>query len=107
MQLTNARVIAALFTLSLGAAFAAAPQSSVVHVAPTLGYTVVARYPHLTSSYTEGFLYLDGLFYEGVGLGGHSAVLAVQPETGKIVRRADLAPEYFGGGMLGRGRATC
>ena len=100
MQLTTARTIAALWMLSLCAGFAAAPQSSVVHVPPTLGYTVVARYPHLTSSYTEGFLYLDGLFYEGIGLEGHSAVLAVQPETGKIVRRANLAPEYFGEGIV-------
>ena len=99
MQLTTAKIIAALFTLSLGAAFAAAPQS-MVHVPPTLGYKIVARYPHSTSSYTEGFLFLDGLFYEGIGLEGHSAVLAVQPETGKIVRRANLAPEYFGEGIV-------
>ena len=31
--------------------------------APVLGYQVVARYPHSTASYTEGFFYLNGLFY--------------------------------------------
>jgi glutamine cyclotransferase len=30
--------------------------------APVEGYKVVATYPHSTSSYTEGFFYLDGLF---------------------------------------------
>ena len=64
------------------------------------GYTVVGRYPHLKSSYTEGFFYLDGLFYEGTGREGQSAVLAIQPETGKVVRRVLLADEYFGEGIV-------
>lgn len=100
MQLTAARAIAVLWILSIGAVFATSSQSIAVHVAPTLGYTVVAHYPHSTSSYTEGFFYLDGLFYEGTGLQGHSAVLAVQPETGKIVRKVNIAPEYFGEGIV-------
>jgi glutamine cyclotransferase len=67
---------------------------------PTFGYTVVARYPHSTTSYTEGFFYLDGLFYEGTGLEGHSAVLAIRPETGKPIRKVELPPEYFGEGIV-------
>ena len=65
--------------------------------APVSGYKVVAKYPHSTDSYTEGFLYLNGLFYEGTGLQGHSMLAAIQPETGKVVQRLDLAPQYFGG----------
>ena len=38
--------------------------------APVYGYKVVAKYPHSTSSYTEGFFYRDGLFYEGTGMSG-------------------------------------
>jgi glutamine cyclotransferase len=68
--------------------------------APTMGYTVVARYPHSTDSYTEGFFYLDGLFYEGTGIEGHSALLAIQPETGKPVQKRELAPQYFGEGIV-------
>jgi glutaminyl-peptide cyclotransferase len=49
--------------------------------APILGYKVVAHYPHSTDNYTEGFFYLDGLFYEGTGIAGHSALFAIQPET--------------------------
>ena len=30
--------------------------------APVSHYKVVARYPHATSSYTEGLFYLDGIF---------------------------------------------
>lgn len=74
-----------------------------VAAAPTMGYTVVAKYPHSTESYTEGFLYLDGLFYEGTGIAGHSALLAIQPETGKPVQKRELAPQYFGEGIVNWG----
>jgi glutaminyl-peptide cyclotransferase len=68
--------------------------------APILKYKVVAEYPHSTDSYTEGFLYLDGLFYEGTGIAGHSALLAIQPETGQPVQKRALAPQYFGEGIV-------
>jgi glutamine cyclotransferase len=68
--------------------------------APVSGYRVVAKFPHSTESYTEGFLYLDGLFWEGTGLKGHSAVMAIQPETGKIIQRLELPEEYFGEGIV-------
>jgi glutamine cyclotransferase len=68
--------------------------------APIYGYRVVATFPHSTESYTEGFFYLDGIFYEGIGINGHSAILAVAPETGRILQRHDLPPEYFGEGIV-------
>jgi glutamine cyclotransferase len=61
---------------------------------------VVATYPHATSSYTEGFLYLKGMFYEGTGMSGRSAVLAIDPATGTVSQRHDLAPQYFGEGIV-------
>lgn len=67
---------------------------------PVFGFKVVARYPHSTQSYTEGFFYLDGLFYEGTGLKAHSAVLAIQPETGQPIQKAELPQEYFGEGIV-------
>jgi glutamine cyclotransferase len=70
---------------------------------PVYGYQVVRTYPHSTQSYTEGFFYLDGLFYEGTGLTGHSALLAIQPETGKAVQENDLDPRYFGEGIVDAG----
>ncbi len=70
------------------------------NAAPTYSYKVIATYPHSTESYTEGFLYLDGIFYEGIGIKGHSAVLAVAPETGRTLQRHDLPPEFFGEGIV-------
>ncbi len=68
--------------------------------APVYGYKVVAKYPHSTASYTEGFLFLNGLFYEGTGLEGHSQVLAEDPATGQATQHVDIAPKYFGEGIV-------
>ena len=68
--------------------------------APVYGYKVIARYPHSTGSYTEGFFYLNGLFYEGTGLNGHSEVLAVDPASGQVLQHIDVPPQYFGEGIV-------
>lgn len=68
--------------------------------APIAGYQVIAKFPHSTENYTEGFFYLDGIFYEGTGLEGHSQVLATQPQTGKTLQHVEIPPEYFGEGIV-------
>ena len=68
--------------------------------APVDGYEVVAIYPHSTDSYTEGFFYRDGKFYEGTGRNGQSAVMALDPKTGKPIVQHTLPPEYFGEGIV-------
>jgi glutaminyl-peptide cyclotransferase len=68
--------------------------------APVDGYKVVATYPHSTTSYTEGFFYLDGLFYEGTGMFGRSAVMAIDPASGTARQRHDLPAQYFGEGIV-------
>lgn len=68
--------------------------------APVANYTVVHTFPHSTESYTEGFFFLNGLFYEGTGLTGHSAILVTEPESGKVVQQLELSPRYFGEGIV-------
>jgi glutaminyl-peptide cyclotransferase len=68
--------------------------------APIYTYKVIAKYPHSTDSYTEGFFYRNGLFYEGTGMNGHSAILVTQPETGKPIQRRDMPAQYFGEGII-------
>ena len=68
--------------------------------APVFGYTVVSRFPHSTQNYTEGFFYLNGLFYEGTGLEGRSALLVSQPGAAQPVQSLTLAPQYFGEGIV-------
>src|SRR5258708_9843569 len=74
------------------------------NTAPIYGYRIVATYPHSTDSYTEGFFYLDGIFYEGIGISGQSAVMATAAETGKVLQRHNLPPEYFGEGIVDWGQ---
>lgn len=90
------RCLTACALLSAAASTSAATPAA----APVSGYTVVAKYPHSTDSYTEGFLYLDGLFYEGTGMEGRSALLAIQPSTGKPVQQRVLPRQYFGEGII-------
>src|SRR5277367_6700894 len=87
------------FSLSL-ALFISMFNGGGTSAAPIDGYRVVAKYPHSTNSYTEGFLYLNGTFWEGTGIVGRSAVMAVDPETGKTSQRRDLSPQYFGEGIV-------
>ena len=96
MRLTIPRLRELTVTLAIAASLV----SAKCEAAPVSGYRIVATYPHSTNSYTEGFFYFDGLFYEGTGLSGHSAVMAIQPKTGKIIREIDLPQQYFGEGIV-------
>jgi len=90
-----------LRTLFLGFTFAISMLiGGYTNAAPIYGYKVVARYPHSTDSYTEGLFYLDGIFYESIGITGRSAVMAIAPETGRTLLRHDLPSEYFGEGIV-------
>lgn len=72
----------------------------LLNAAPVHGYKIVAKYPHSTQNYTEGFFYLGGLFYEGIGLNGHSGIVVTVPETGKVLQQIHLPDEYFGEGIV-------
>jgi glutamine cyclotransferase len=67
--------------------------------APVYRVKVVRTFPHSTSSYTEGFFFRDGLFYEGTGLEGHSQIL-VYPPSGKVIQHYDVPAQYFGEGII-------
>lgn len=94
--------VSAAHILHLTLAFAAIPAAlpAVLLAAPASGYKIVAEFPHSTSSYTEGFFYRDGPFYEGTGLKGSSAVLVIEPETGKVLQSRSLPDQYFGEGII-------
>jgi glutamine cyclotransferase len=61
---------------------------------------VVAKLPHSTENYTEGFFYRDGRFYEGTGREGHSSLIVTEPKTGRVIQQHDLPREYFGEGII-------
>jgi len=65
------------------------------------GFEVVARYPHDAEAFTQGLVYHeDGILYEGTGLWGESSLRRVDLATGAVLQRRDLAPQYFGEGIV-------
>ncbi len=70
---------------------------------PVFNYQIVAKYPHSTHSYTEGFFFLNGNFYEGTGLQGHSEILVTDPATGQVQQHVAILPPYFGEGIVNWG----
>lgn len=62
-------------------------------------YTVVNTYPHDRDAFTQGLVYLDGIFYEGTGLYERSTLRKVKVDTGAVLQQINLSPELFGEGI--------
>jgi len=66
---------------------------------PEYTFKIVRTFPHDPTAFTQGLAYSDGFLYEGTGLKGRSSLRKIHLETGEIVQRVDLAPEFFGEGI--------
>jgi glutaminyl-peptide cyclotransferase len=62
-------------------------------------YEIVHTYPHDRGAFTQGLLYLDGALYESTGLNGRSSLRKVELETGKVLQKIDVAPQFFAEGL--------
>ncbi|HEY8344528.1 MAG TPA: glutaminyl-peptide cyclotransferase [Bacillota bacterium] len=62
-------------------------------------YEIINTYPHDPAAFTQGFIYLDGFFYESTGLYGHSSLRQVNPEDGTVIKQINLPENYFAEGM--------
>jgi glutamine cyclotransferase len=87
-----------LLLLGLSGCGASAPAEP-----PVYGYKVVHAYPHDPTAFTEGLFYLGGRLYESTGLNRMSTIREVRLEDGKVLRSVDLAPQYFGEGIVNWG----
>jgi len=78
-----------------------APQTAPGPAQPFKRYTyeVVNIFPHDPAAFTQGLVYLDGIFYEGTGRYGQSSLRKVDPMTGNVLQQHDLAAEFFGEGI--------
>jgi glutaminyl-peptide cyclotransferase len=76
--------------------FATASQAAI----PIYDFEVVHSYPHDTSAFTEGLFYWNGFLYESTGLERHSSIRKVRIDTGAVVQKVDIAPQYFGEGIV-------
>ena len=62
-------------------------------------YEVVAEYPHLRTSYTQGLQFVDGELWEGTGEYGNSRILRTDLATGKVLESKPISDEEFGEGI--------
>jgi glutamine cyclotransferase len=81
----------------LAACLLASPTFAAI---PVYGVQVVHAYPHDPDAFTEGLFYEGGFLYESTGLEGHSTLRKVELATGKVLRSRNLAPQYFGEGIV-------
>lgn len=62
-------------------------------------YEVVNSYPHDPASFTQGFLWKDGGFYESTGMYGQSKLRRLEFPSGKVLKEIKLDPELFAEGL--------
>ena len=62
-------------------------------------YEVVATYPHLTTSYTQGLQFENGVMWEGTGQHGLSRLQRLNLSTGSADVVAELPEKDFGEGI--------
>ncbi|MFW5714064.1 MAG: glutaminyl-peptide cyclotransferase [Brevefilum sp.] len=62
-------------------------------------YEVLNAYPHDPEAFTQGLIFLDGFLYESTGLYGESTLRKVVLETGEVLEKIDLSPDYFAEGL--------
>ena len=67
---------------------------------PVYDFEVVHTYPHDPSAFTEGLFYLNGFLYESTGLEAHSTIRKVRLETGEVLKKIEIPPQYFGEGIV-------
>ncbi|MDP9014620.1 MAG: glutaminyl-peptide cyclotransferase [Pseudomonadota bacterium] len=85
-----------LILVSCIVVFAATSRAAV----PLYDYEIVHTYPHDPSAFTEGLFYLDGFLYESTGIEHRSTIRKVKIETGAVVQKLDIPPQYFGEGIV-------
>ncbi len=62
-------------------------------------YEVVRVYPHDREAFTQGLSFLDGKLLESTGQEGQSTLRTVDLDSGQVIKKIDLAPQYFAEGI--------
>jgi glutamine cyclotransferase len=62
-------------------------------------YEVIRSRPHDRTAFTQGLVFHDGRILESTGLNGESTLRAVDLDSGKVLRKVSLTPDYFGEGL--------
>lgn len=86
-------------TLAPAQSYAGQPRPAHAAHPPEYTFKVINIFPHDAKAFTQGLAYYGGFLYEGTGLERRSSLRKVRLETGEILQKVDLAPEYFGEGI--------
>eukprot|EP01035_Chromulina_nebulosa_P035563 gene35563-47819_t len=80
---------------------AASPPASPAAAGPVpiSTYEIVATYPHDRTAFTQGLIYLKGIFLESTGLNGSSSLRKVDPQSGSVLQLTRVPAQYFAEGM--------
>jgi glutamine cyclotransferase len=97
------RVALGVAGLLLAAAVASPRAVAGADGAPTWRHEVLRSFPHDPDAFTQGLLVRDGYFYESTGHKGRSSLRKVEIETGKVVQRVSVGPQYFAEGLAAWG----
>lgn len=70
-----------------------------VRTTQNYGYRVVHIYPHDKTSYTQGLIVRDGVFYESAGQYGQSDIRKVEIATGNVLQKTPVDKKFFAEGL--------
>lgn len=71
--------------------------------APVQAVEQVRSYPHDSTAFTQGLVWRNGTLYESTGRYGQSSLREVALETGEVLKKTPLAPQYFAEGIAAVG----
>jgi glutamine cyclotransferase len=63
------------------------------------GYQIQNILPHDPNAFTQGLEFHDGKLLESTGQEGRSSLRSVEPETGKVLKKADVPLPFFAEGL--------
>lgn len=92
-------IIMAIFMTAMLAGCEKNDFAEIMDKLPAYTYEVLHVWPHDPDAFTQGLLFIDGALFESTGLKGHSSLRRVELQTGTIVQRVDMAPQYFAEGL--------
>ena len=100
MRATRRRLAVAVLLVALAQLLPGQPSHRIYATRPSeYTFKIVRTFPHDPNAFTQGLAYRDGFLYESTGLKGRSSLRKVRLETGEVVQRVDIAPEFFGEGI--------
>ncbi|MCU0424743.1 MAG: glutaminyl-peptide cyclotransferase [Candidatus Kapabacteria bacterium] len=83
-------------------AASSSPASTPVSEAqiPVYSVEVLRTIPHDTQAFTQGLAFDNGELYESTGQYGSSSLRKLDPQTGKVLKKASVDAAYFAEGMV-------